>query len=313
MKNLAIFILLVVFVTENIFSYDQKTKTINYNIKRNVSEEQTGPPNFLRYEFNADHDIGYWVSEETEYLSGYSFPLADLPPEEYIISCKLEIIFDEIYGSAFRAYVKELPNTAFSNDASEVFEEIKYADDFFYFDYPDTADRDITSKVIENISTGFIKFGLTPINQYQYTNLAEIKSIKIIVKYNDYSEIVVKNKMDSFDGGNVGVGINEATTSVPSPNSFSTWNDTEGSLNKSQWEKKISQNSWLLSDDQSTTYTVESSEDEVNLIANLKKYYKIDRKDDCSEFDNLINNSGVTYIVEQNSDTITAPPTKPVN
>lgn len=252
MKNLAIFIVLVVFIAENIFSYTQKTKTINYNIKKNVSEEYTGKlPNLYIYSFNADHDIGYWVSEKTEYVSGYSFSLGGLPPEEYIISCKLEIIFDEIFGSAFRAYVKELPNTAFSNDASDVFYEIKNADNFFYFDYPDTANQDITSQVIENISTGFIKFGLTPINQYQYTNLAEIESIKIVVEYYDYSEIIVKNIMDSFEGGNIGVGINESVTSVTSPHSFSTyvndniniaafenqnyngynwiWNDTEGS------------------------------------------------------------------------------------
>ena len=61
------------------------------------------------------------------------------------------------------------------------------------------------------------------------------------------------------------------------------------------------------------SFTATINDDNSFYIANLKKNYKITQNEDFSEFDNLITNTETTYIVEQNSGQIDAPPSKTIN
>lgn len=83
----------------------------------------------------------------------------------------------------------------------------------------------------------------------------------------------------------------------------------------SDWTKEILGTTFQLNNAENITYnlTVADNDEGAEYIANMRKNYSINRNDDCSEFDNVISNSAVTSVVEQNSGTISAPPTKSVN
>ncbi len=161
-------------------------------------------------------------------------------------------------------------------------------------------------------------------------------AVRLVLNY-EPAEITLtaKNNMNGYEGGIIGVGKNTTVTSKTSPYPLTAiknddinllayenqsyggynwiWNDTEGTENKSKWVKETVNNTVPLGNTQSKTYKVVDGDDGANLIGYLRKYYKIYRNDDCSEFDNVINNGVVTHIVEQNSGSISTPTTKTVN
>ncbi|PIQ08858.1 MAG: hypothetical protein COW71_09650, partial [Ignavibacteriales bacterium CG18_big_fil_WC_8_21_14_2_50_31_20] len=90
---------------------------------------------------------------------------------------------------------------------------------------------------------------------------------------------------------------------VNEPIAKSFWSKTDGfgqSVNIIN-NSNISYNLNVTTEDKDATY-----------VAGLKKNYRINRNDDCSEFDNVINNPLVSRVVEENSGTLSANLTRDV-
>ena len=92
------------------------------------------------------------------------------------------------------------------------------------------------------------------------------------------------------------------------PNNYErVWNDTEGANNKSQWLLiRPSRQEFNKGVAASISYTAISDDQNSEMIANLRKNYKISRNDQ-TEFDGVVPAGIVTSIIEQNSKNVPHP------
>ncbi|PIP76448.1 MAG: hypothetical protein COW85_14165 [Ignavibacteria bacterium CG22_combo_CG10-13_8_21_14_all_37_15] len=157
--------------------------------------------------------------------------------------------------------------------------------------------------------------------------LSAFSSVEVIFTFDIRAKYTIKN---SFETGQVkintqpqnsgftdkfltGISINlEAMEPQNSGNYEYLWNDTEALNNKSEWHiKQLNGIPVPKSINQSYSHPSSISEDNSLLIANLRRNFKITRNDQ-TEFDGTSGVADVTRIVDGNSGTVPADPTKTV-
>jgi len=286
-------------------------------------------------EYNIGHEY-YSYLEETQYFrTKYSFELTGIPTGATINSVILQ--YSTFNNKVNYKFTITLPTNVIGPE--QIWNEIKQANSLFSniaYGTGTSSSQALTDLVNNNLGST-IYLGVYSQNEINGDS-ESLLDLTITIEYTvppTILNITAKNNMDGYEGGNIGVGKNTSAASKSSPYPFTAvendninllayenqnysgynwiWNDTEGAENKSKWVKETVNNTLPLGNTQSKTYQVQSGDDGVNLIGYLRKYYDIKRDDDCSEFDNVINNGVVTNIVEQNSGTISAPATNTVN
>ena len=289
MKNIIAFIIIFSSTVTVINSQEILTKSLTpstvKHVKLKVSFESSGGPN---YYFSSAYHVGSYFNSgnySDTWASGYYFQLNDLPPQEFIKDIEIKIIWGTSTSSSTEATLRKLPNNAFSSNPGTIFNEIYDADVEHTWEFPDTLIEDVKSDVLNNISVGYIKYGMIQPNNvgYSYDKRSTIHSIKLIVTYEEYAALTVQNKMDDYGGGMIGIGENTSNISdetspyqtilqeedvinmrakeQQSYNGYTwIWNDTEAPINKSQWEKSLQGLTFELGEDQTTSYEVLSGD-----------------------------------------------------
>jgi hypothetical protein len=148
-------------------------------------------------------------------------------------------------------------------------------------------------------------------------------------------DYVLRNYYKNQNGvGIIGLGLGTTPDTVASPYTFNAtekqninllaydnqdistrrylFNDTEAPQVKSKWEQDLNFVYTDLGLTQSITVVASSTNDGASFRAWLKQNCKIDQTHN-TEFDGNLTQQNLTYIVEQNTDTITADTTKTVN
>lgn len=230
---------------------------------------------------------------------------------------------------------KQFPNDKFNSDASVQWDAITNSTQLFVENVPRTTGEFSGSRGLNSSAITYIKgslsqdrlhiairgtdeetFGTNKNTHYidykRGTSVDVHHALKIVINYSTPIEeinLTAKNRMGTYEGGLIGVGVNETATEKNSPYSFPAevgdninllaienqnynsynwiWNDTEAELYRSEWEQKYSDGhseSRGISESISRIPSVDDNNS--TFIANLRKVCNI-------SFSNQLN--GTTY------------------
>ena len=338
MKNLKnVFIILCLLVFQQTVTA-QTTITINSNSKSSVVRYINSSS---QYEFDYDSyaDMGRkdgsnsWYSGSTEdiYRSEHAFSLGSIPSEATITQAKLYW-----YVSGSGSFTFDVTETSGTYTHGDLWSEIGNADiiegDLAYSNSSKVSSS-LLSAVNDARASGEIYLGAVSNNEGSNNTNAALE-LRLEITYTMPVVSVDITAKNSFDYGTIKVGNNAPATQVNSPFIFTTdvgntinleaqdqlygdyervWNTSGVSQSISYWDKTDGVNHVFVSNLRVYNFQVAEDDDDKTYIAELMKNYKIDRDIDCSEFDDILSNSGYTYIVEHNSGSIGAPATRTVN
>ncbi len=252
----------------------------------------------------------------------------NLAPNEKIDIAKLVVTTNAVTGTG-NFNIKFIGNTFSASNTKERWEECNSGTYLGSLPYNSSnASITVTNIVKNNLGNdvyfGFYEGGNGDAHLYTVV-------LQIWTSFVPQVNITAKN---NFENGTIKVGIDQTAISESSPYPFTAnvgqtvnlqavdqnygnydriWNSSGVSYSFSDWEKVIGNNRTHKSYNRAYNFNVTTSDDGTDYIANLMKNYAITRKQDCSEFDNVINNGVVTHIVEQNSGSLSAPSTKTIN
>ena len=292
------------------------------------------------YIFNSNKDIGHYNVEygvfET-WETAYKFSLTGLPSGKPIksVTLKAEITEKEYENPNWKAQIVLLENSLNLNNAQTIYWAISSATLRYEFKYDDSPfTTDITGLITsQHLQDSYFILGARA-NYSDYNSMAKLKLTVDIEYYTSYSLWAQNN----FINGTIKAGLNSAPTQKTSPYNFSPsplisdvanleaqnqpyggyeriWNSNGVPTSISKWTKRDNLGNEIeLPNGQNVNYSFSFTVGDINsyYIANLMKNYRIDQTH-RTEFDGDITQQNTTYIVEQNSDQISAPATKPIN
>jgi len=260
---------------------------------------------------------------------------------------------------------KQFPNDKFNSDASLQWDAITNSTQLFVENVPRTTGEFSGSKGLNSSALTYIKGSLSQdrlhialrgtdeetfgtnrnthyIDYKRGTSVDVQHALKIVINYTTPIEdvnLTAKNRMGTYEGGLIGVGVNENATDRTSPYSFPSevgdnvnlaaienqgyggynwiWNDTEAELYRSEWEQEYPDNRIESRGFSESISRISAADDNNSIyIANLRKVFDINFQNQFSGTSEggqmYVNDSLVTAptaqynVVEQNQINVNA-------